>query len=438
MPGAANETGKTMNRKLIHFIAAALVVLLGGILYLLLDLRDTDEGIDVGGSPFSGPEHSGEQGFLSEKQIEKLFLAGDPAAEYEAYKAYARYPHESRPLNARMKDLTEPWKVAFVRLPIVTDPALATENSFKAYLAEQKEAGKSPKQVQAELKTALKNSYGYQFEANRHTLTAGDELVVKLSVTSPAGDVVPVRIVDSQLKGDENFGTPALGSVDFNDEGSGADTRAEDRVYTAAWKLPGTDKKYWGNLELTVRAAVEGLKDEVVLRHHFYASPIVPAVFTGEFSERLENGSLVIDQVVDVKKECRFTIQANLYNVEEDVPTHWVTVQKVLSPGKQIVSFLFFGKIFRDGGHEGRFRMQNLRGTCDNLPFPVRYLGDPARVDQIVNAEPLKEPLLHYMPFTDLTFTTRNAYGAAVFSDQEWESDEKTSRLEALQSQKPL
>ncbi len=423
-----------MNRKWIIIIGVVALLLVGGIILLLSEGEDGQTALEeLIPGPFGGPSRSGEGGFLTESQVQKLMLSGDPAADYEVYRTYARYPHESRPLDAKMKDLLDPWQVAPVRLPIITNPVFATENSFKAYLEAKQKEGKSPEEIEAEIKETLKKGPAYQFAANRHTLTPGDELIVTLAVTSADDNQVSVNITEALIRGDENFGRLSLRSIDFNDRGVGADKTADDKIYTASWKLPSADKKYWGNLDLLVKARVEGINEDVTLHHHFYSSPVTPAVFTNQFSERLENGSLVIDQIVDVKVECRFTIQANLFNVEEDVPTHWVNVQKVLAPGKQTVSYLFFGKIFRDGGYEGKFRIQNLRGTCENLPFPARWLGDPSKMDQIVNAEPLKEPLLHYMPFTNLTFTTA-AYTAANFSDQEWESEEKTTRLEYLKA----
>ena len=49
-------------------------------------------------------------------------------------------------------------------------------------------------------------------------------------------------------------------------------------------------------------------------------------------------------------------------------------------------NIFFFGKIFRDGGYSGRFELRDLRGTCQNMPFPPSWLNDPARLKDIEKA----------------------------------------------------
>jgi hypothetical protein len=426
-----------MNKKTAIIALGATIILAIFILFLLRDDGDETSIIDQL-NPFDEVSRSGEGGFLSESQLSKLILKADPQAEYEAYRAYARYPHESRPLSKKMTDLTQPWKIDPVRLPIITNPDYSTENSFKAYKEKMLKEGKTPEQIEAELKDALSRTPGYEFSANRHTLTQGDELIVTLAATDTSDEKLSITITEAIIKGDAVFDSPSLGSVHFNDEGTDQDKQAGDKTYTMSWKLPSADRKYWGNMDLVVKARVPGINDEVTLHHHFFASPIAPATFTNQFNERLEDGSLVIDHVVDVKMECRFQFQANLFSVTEDAPTHWATLNKVLSPGRHTISYLFFGKIFRDGGFEGKFRMQNIRATCENLPFPASWLGDPSKVDQILNVEPKKEPLLLYVPFSALSYTTQQSYSLTSFSDKEWESEEKNRHLEELKKSKGL
>ncbi|MCB1320033.1 MAG: hypothetical protein KDK34_07260, partial [Leptospiraceae bacterium] len=203
--------------------------------------------------------------------------------------------------------------------------------------------------------------------------------------------------------------------------------------YLFTWKAPSADKKYWGSLTLEVRARVPGIEDEVTLTQGFYSSPIAPARFTGNASERLEKGSLLIDVELDVERECRYSLHANLYSVIDDQPTHWASVDEILKPGRQVVSFKFFGKVFHDGGYEGKFQLRDLRGTCENLPFPASWIGDPTKIKAIEQAPPVDEPLLLYVPYTDFTYTTRS-YRLSDFSEDEWSSDEKNRRLDRLQN----
>ena len=97
-----------------------------------------------------------------------------------------------------------------------------------------------------------------------------------------------------------------------------------------------------------------------------------------------------------------------------------------------VVPFTFFGKIFRDGGYSGKFQMRDLRGTCENMPFPAKWLGDPTKLAQITNAPPLEEPPIMYIPYNDYRYTTR-PYNADEFSASEYTSPEKAKRLQELE-----
>jgi hypothetical protein len=51
----------------------------------------------------------------------------------------------------------------------------------------------------------------------------------------------------------------------------------------------------------------------------------------------------------------------------------------------------------------------------------------------VVNAKPLEEPLLYYIPYTSLTYTTKREYGFKDFSRAEWSSPDKEARLRELE-----
>ncbi|MEQ9366494.1 MAG: hypothetical protein RIF32_19795 [Leptospirales bacterium] len=415
-----------MNSKQIIGIAAVALVLLAVVYFLLAD-GGTGGPLGPDGEIGRGDEiigRGGDEGFLSPRELERLVSEGpSPKAMLEAYRLYSRYPPNSRPLDQDMKDLTEPWQIRNIPLPILPDPRMRTEAALKQMLEELVASGKSREEAIAELEKRGEGAPRFVFELNKHTITADDKLVAKLSVTDADGVAVPAEILGAQLEGDESLGKPGLGSVEYSQIGAGG--------YQFTWSAPGPNKKYWGSLTLKVRARVPGIDGETELVQSFYSSPIVPARFTGQFSERLDNGSLYIDATVDVQRECQYNLHANLYSLQEDEPTHWVAADAVLQPGRQIVTFEFFGKIFRDNGYSGKFELRDLRGTCENLPFPASWLGDPTKIKAIETVEPKNEPLLLYVPYTDATFTTRS-YALDEFSDAEWNSDVKEKRLQRL------
>ncbi|MCR9144011.1 MAG: hypothetical protein NXI24_17320 [bacterium] len=416
-----------MNSKQIMGIAGVVVILLAIVYFLLAD-GDSRGPAGPDGDIGRGEEiigRSGDEGFLSPRDLEKLVNDGpSPKAMLEAYRLYSRYPPNSRPLDQGMKDLTEPWKIRNIPLPIMPDPRMRTEAALKKMLEELVASGKTREQAIEELTKRGEGAPRFVFELNKHTITADDKLVAKLSVTDADGVPVPAEILGAQLEGDETQGKPGLGSVDYTQIGAGG--------YEFTWSAPGANKKYWGSLTLKVRARVPGIDGETELVQSFYSSPIVPARFTGQFSERLDNGSLYIDATIDVERECQYNLHANLYSLQEDEPTHWVAADKVLQPGRQVVTFEFFGKIFRDNGYSGKFELRDLRGTCENLPFPASWLGDPTKIKAIETVEPKNEPLLLYLPYTNAKYTTRS-YGIDEFSDAQWESEVKDKRLRRLQ-----
>lgn len=413
------------------YVIAALVVV---PLALLLIWRFSAGGNRTTSLPYTRMVlRGGAEGFATPAELERL-LNRDPSprALLEAYRTYAQYPDFSRPLDKSMTDLTDPWSTSDVPLPIIDDPSVRTENALRERVQELKGKGKSEDEIEAELRKYYENLPRYQFSANRHTLTFGDELIVTLKITDANGALLDFTITDAAVWGDPQMARSVLGRPDYNDSGFGADKKAGDGITTFTWKIPGEDKRYWGNLRLVATVSVKGVKNPVELVHSFFGSPIAPAQFTGQFHERLENGSLVIDAYLDVKRECKFILQANLYT-QRGEPTHWVTVNTVLEPGLRAASFVFFGKIFHDMGADGRFVLRDLRGTCENLPFPARYLNDPTKTDAVVNAKPLEEPLLFYIPYTSLSYTTQKEYTFKDFSNAEWSSPEKDARLRQLE-----
>jgi hypothetical protein len=413
------------------YLIAALLVLPLAVLLLLTFSRHS------GGLPRSAYERivtrGGGEGFVTPAELERL-LNRDPSprAALEAYRVYAQYPDFSRPLDKTMVDLIDPWKIQDEPLPIIADPALRSESAMKQRIEELRASGKSEDEIRSQLQKYYEGLPRYQFAANRHTLTPGDELVVTLRVFDPGGAKLEYAVTEAIIVGDPMMTRSVLGSPEYNDSGFSPDAVAGDGITTFSWKIPGDDKKYWGNLKMNVALRVRGARESVAVSHSFYGSPLVPAVFLPQFNERLENGSLVIDAFLDVKRECKFVLQANLHSARGE-PTHWATVNTVLEPGVHAVPFVFFGKIFHDMGVDGRFTLRDLRGTCENLPFPARWLNDPARMDAVVNAKPLEEPLLYYIPYTSLTYTTKREYSFKDFSRAEWSSPDKEARLRELE-----
>ena len=340
-----------------------------------------------------------------------------------AFERFAQYPPDSRPLNTWNWDLIHPWSTDTSPAPMIPSRVMSQAEALRASGVPEDEAWRTV------MPASLPQ---YQFELNK-TILAGtdDELRARLRVTAGPGSdtTIRFRVAKAELIGDQVFGSPHLGSVPFSCE-------AAVSTCTFRWRAPSTDRENWGSLELQVTVTVDGTQDDFVVRQSFYSSPMVAGKFTGAFRERLVNGSLVIDAGVSVQKRMACFLSANLFSVDKGTPTHHVERRLIVDPSMKTVSFTFFGKIFRDFGHEGTFRLQDLKGQCENLAYPPEWFIDSQTYQAELlefgnNPPPTREPGRIYFAYNQLTYTT-NRYRNNAFSDREWTSPERQSKMELL------
>ena len=340
------------------------------------------------------------------------------------FQDFAKYPPESRPLDSSNWDLLHPWLTESSPMPMIP-------SQFMRQLKSLKDSGLSDEEISQSM--ALPSSLPrYQFEANK-TILAGtqDEITASLTVIPPEGSNTPFRIhvTKAEVIGDNYFGSASLGAVPFS-------CQAASPVCTFRWRAPSADKKYWGALELDVTVTVEGIQDEFMARQSFYSSPMVAGRFTGQFQEKLDNGSLVIDAGVEVQKRMACFISGNLFSVDKGIPTHFVQRRMIVDPSMKTISFTFFGKIFRDFSQAGVFRLQDLKAQCENLSYPPEWfidsLAHQAELHALHSNPPAAaEPARIYFEYNSYSYITRK-YASSDFSDKEWQSPEKTAKIEAL------
>jgi hypothetical protein len=341
-----------------------------------------------------------------------------------AYEEFAKYPPESRPLDTSNWDLLHPWLTDNIPTALVpVEVFRQMETLQKAGLSEQEISQR------VTMPPALPE---YQFDVNK-TILAGtqDELQAKLTVLPPPGSTEPVRfqITRVELVGDDYFGSPSLGAVPFTCEFASSSC-------TFRWQAPSEEKKYWGSLELQVTLSVEGMAGELQALQAFYSSPMVAGRFTGDFSERLNNGALVIDAGVEVQRRMLCFVSANLYSADNEAPLQSAQRRLIVDPSMKSIPLTFFGKIFRDYGAQGAFRLQDLKAQCENLHYPPEWFMDSqahqAQLEAFEkNHRAPKEPQRIYFEYSAHSYVTRR-YANTEFSDAEWQSADKTGKLEAL------
>jgi hypothetical protein len=352
-----------------------------------------------------------------------------PAGRLALEQEHLQYPPESVPIDTTYWDLLHPWYVD------TQAHSMRTKEDLVQGLKEWQSlrlAGYKEEDAWAQVHWPA-SSLKSQFEMNKTTLAGTeDKLQARLTVTPTQSSDAALRlhVIKAEMIGTEEFGSPNLGAVPFTCETTGP-------VCTFTWQAPSADKQYWGMLRLRTTVTVEGFPGEFIATELFYSSPMVAGKFTGAFQERLDNGSLVIDAGVNVQKRMACFVSANLYSANKEIPVQHARLRLLVDPSMKTISFRFFGKIFRDYGDEGTFRLQDLKAQCENLAFPPEWFLNSyehqadLQLWRSNNPSPQNEPGHIYFAHDNYSYTTQS-YPLSAFSDAEWQSPQKTRRLEML------
>jgi hypothetical protein len=350
-----------------------------------------------------------------------------PKGRLAVFQDFIQYPPESRPLHTSNWDLLHPWTVDTPTLPL-------TPESWTTQLHSLLSSGTSKSEIAQ--KIVMPSTFPtYHFQVNKLMLAGTqDELIASMTIFPPldSSALPPIHIVKAELIGDANFGYPNLGSVPYSCE------TGPNPVCTFRWKAPAAEKQYWGALKLRVTVSLDGKGDDYIAVQHFYSSSIVAGRFTGAFQERLVDGSLLIDAGVSVQKRMACSVSANLFSVDKEMPTHHAERRIIVDPSMKTITFTFFGKIFRDYGHEGAFRLQDLKAQCENAPYPPEWITDSgthlADLEGLWNSpHTTSEPTRIYFEYNNVTYTTKS-YSGTAFSNKAWvASDGAQKKLAVLQ-----
>ena len=126
--------------------------------------------------------------------------------------------------------------------------------------------------------------------------------------------------------------------------------------------LEGELWSHHGPIALVAHYQLEGGRpQEELIRVFTTPESRVPGRFTGEFTDRAEAGSLVIDVGLEVVEPGFFRIDANLRDAagQPVAFAHW---KGELLAGSGSVPLTFFGKVLVDAGRPGPYQLTELRG----------------------------------------------------------------------------
>jgi hypothetical protein len=301
--------GMVMNRKYFTiFIIVAVFLTVGLALLLIPDNKQSRHGSDSARS-LSDPSRD---------------MGADPAAGIDPeqliadYKEWAKYPPDSRPLLESHVDVIDFRKIpnTVQRMP-TRDGDKLRESGFSCLLQPEK-----------------------------HTATEGENMRIFLSCTHtgrPERESIRIKEIKLEAVAGSRRFMPIPPTV--SDAGDKGDESAGDRIYTLEFRPRQSD---WADMHLTVNFLIES--DTTSFTHslatHFFSSPVAPARFTGNFSEKIDHGSLVVTAELDVVKAGNYTIEANLMG--DSAPVAFARQDANLRSGKQTVDLLFYGKVFHD------------------------------------------------------------------------------------------
>ena len=95
---------------------------------------------------------------------------------------------------------------------------------------------------------------------------------------------------------------------------------------------------------------------------HVTPETSVPARFTGNFREEVEDGSLVVYAEVDVTEPGHYVVDANCFD-SGDRPVAWTRFKGLLDAGRNEARLVIAGNVLHDRAAVAPFVVRDLRGV---------------------------------------------------------------------------
>lgn len=247
-----------------------------------------------------------------------------------------------------------------------------------------------------------------QTSQSRVFMAAGEAAALSLRAVDTEGKPLPLVITRAVAQGMTYQGRRPTAQVPltFADDGAGADAVSGDGAF-AAILAPGQTglAGFNGTIRAEVRYSVGG-KAGFVLFDVIY-TPEVPAVWTGQPREAVEDGSLVYYLKADVRQAGRYIVKGRVDDAKGK-PFVLATFNEVLPAGPQEIKLLVFGKLMRDEEAAMPLTLRDVDG------FLLKENTDPDRA---------------LMPRLEGKVLTGKGHPLKAFSDAEWQSEERSRHL---------
>jgi hypothetical protein len=166
----------------------------------------------------------------------------------------------------------------------------------------------------------------------------------------------------------------------FGDAGTDGDAIAGDHIYTALYQPAAGQMSGLSESFLARVTAFSEEGEEIRAGTSFqYSNP--DAQLTGNYRDRLEDGSLVIEAEVEVRNPGRFHLEGTLYDGAAANPLAWSQDAAELTPGRQWLRLSFFGRILHERGVDGPYLLRFLAlSTATTMPNAKNRLVENAFV----------------------------------------------------------
>lgn len=247
-----------------------------------------------------------------------------------------------------------------------------------------------------------------QTSQSRVYMAANEAVAFSLRAVDTEGNVLPLAITRAQARG-ITYGAarPApLVTLPFADDGGGADPVANDGAWAGVLAPAQTGLAgFNGTIRTEVRYSVAGKNGSVIF--DVIHTPELPAVWTGEVREALENGSLNFYLKADVRMPGRYLVSARVDDARGQ-PFALLSFNDVLGPGPVEIKLSMFGKLMRDQDAAQPLSLRDVDG------YLLKENADPDRA---------------LMSRLEGKVHTSKTYAPGGFSDAEWQSEERSRYL---------
>jgi hypothetical protein len=247
-----------------------------------------------------------------------------------------------------------------------------------------------------------------QTSQSRVFMASGEAVAFSLRAVDTAGKPMALVVTRAAAQGMTFKGTRPTTqiAIAFGDDGKGADALAGDGAFGAILAPAQTGLAgFNGTIRTEVRYTVNG-KSGFVLFDVIY-TPELPAVWTGQVREGVEEGSLVFYLKADIRTAGRYIVHGRVDDAKGK-PFALATFNDLLPAGPTEVKLTVFGKLMRDKEAAMPLTLRDVDG------FLLKENVDPDRA---------------LMPRLEGKVLVGKAHPLKTFSDAEWQSEERTRHL---------